>query len=265
MKNFIIITESINFIEENLCNDITREAIAEHCHVSLSMLEKLFRYALHISIKDYILRRRMTQAAKDLTESSISITDLAMKYQFNSVEVFSRAFRRVWNVNPSQFKSTWRFTGIYPKKNFIYNEGDDLAMAGRKVDMSESYEFIRQCQGSYVLCFDMQNLVATNAVSTKAGDLALLEMAGRIDRASSEDMLLMRIGGDEFALITGLYDIKEAEQLRDRVLSQNGNTISFEGRDYPVSLWCGITQVPERLRYNEFFTDLHKAITESKA
>ncbi len=75
----------------------------------------------------------------------------------------------------------------------------------------------------------------------------------------------MRIGGDEFALITGLYDIKEAEKLRDRVLSQNGNTISFEGRDYPVSLWCGITQVPERLRYNEFFTDLHKAITESKA
>ena len=77
-------------------------------------------------------------------------------------------------------------------------------------------------------------------------------------------MLLMRIGGDEFALITGLVDIKEAEKLRDQVLSQNGNTICFEDKDYPVSLWCGITQVPERLRYSEFFSDLHKAILESK-
>ena len=186
MKNFIILTESINFIEENLCSDLDREAIAEHCHISLSTLEKLFRYALHISIKDYILKRQMTQAAKDLTGSCNSITDIAMKYQFNSVEVFSRAFKRVWNVNPSQFKLNWRFTGIYPKKNFSFNEGEDLDMARKKVDMTEAYDFLKERQGSYVLCFDMQNLMAINLVSRKVGDLALLEMAGRIDKAASE-------------------------------------------------------------------------------
>ena len=66
MNNFMVLTESINFIEDNLCEPITREDIAAHCYVSLSKLEKLFRYALHISIKDYISRRRMTQAAKDI-------------------------------------------------------------------------------------------------------------------------------------------------------------------------------------------------------
>lgn len=54
MKNFMILTESINFIELNFCEPITRKDIANHCHVSVSMLEKLFRYALNLSIKDYM-------------------------------------------------------------------------------------------------------------------------------------------------------------------------------------------------------------------
>lgn len=132
MKNFVILTESINFIERNLCEPITREDIANHCFVSLSMLEKLYRYALGLSIKTYISRRRMTQAAKDIAQEGSSITDIAMKYQYGSVEVFSRAFKRVWNVNPSDFKEKWKFTGIFPKINYEFKEGDDLEMARKK-------------------------------------------------------------------------------------------------------------------------------------
>jgi AraC family transcriptional regulator len=84
----MILTESISYIEQNLCEPITRSDIAGHCYCSLSMLEKMFRYALHLSIKEYITKRRMTQAAKDIVRSDISITDIAMKYQFNSAEVF---------------------------------------------------------------------------------------------------------------------------------------------------------------------------------
>ncbi len=46
MKKFIILTESIDFIERNLCEPITRKDISNHCYVALSTLEKLFRYAL---------------------------------------------------------------------------------------------------------------------------------------------------------------------------------------------------------------------------
>ncbi len=264
MKNFVILTESINFIERNLCEPITREDIANHCFVSLSMLEKLYRYALGLSIKTYISRRRMTQAAKDIAQEGSSITDIAMKYQYGSVEVFSRAFKRVWNVNPSDFKEKWKFTGIFPKINYEFKEGDDLEMARKRVDMSEAYDFFRERKGSYVLCFDIQNLTAFNNISSRAGDLAILEMASRIDNAADDSMLLLRIGGDEFALITGLYDYESAKALSEKVLSRNGETIVFEGKELPLSLWCGITRIPESLRYSEFFTDLHNTISESK-
>lgn len=264
MKNFMILTESIDYIERNLCEPITRADIADHCHVSLSMLEKLFRYALGLSIKTYISRRRMTQAARDIAKEGLSITDTAMKYQYSSVEVFSRAFRRVWNVNPSEFSEKWRFTGIFPKINYEFKEGDDLEMARKRVDMSEAYDFFREKKGSYVLCFDIRGLTAFNDISNRAGDLAILEMAARIENAADDNMLLLRIGGDEFALVTGLYDYESARMLAEKVLSRNGETIVFEGKELPLSLWCGITQVPEYLRYGEFFTELHNTICESK-
>ena len=267
MKNFIILTESVNFIEINLCEPISRQDIASHCHVSLSMLEKLFRYALGLSIKTYISRRRITQAAKDISRFDLNITDAAMKYQFNSVEVFSRMFKRVWYVSPSDFaKNKRKFTGIFPKINLHeYNEEEDLYMARKKVDISEAYDFLRSMKNSYVLCFDSQNLMKINDISHKAGDLAILEMASRIDQAASDDMLVMRIGGDEFALMTGLYEYEEAKKLSEKVLAKNGEPIVFEDKKLPLSLWCGIIQVPESLRYSEFFTNMHNAITESKS
>ncbi len=264
MRNFMILTESINYIERKLYEPIIRREIADHCFVSLSMLEKLFHYALGMSIKTYITKRRMTQAAKDIVKNDMRVIDIAMKYQYNSIEVFTRAFKRVWNVNPSEFTNRWRFTGIFPKINYEYKKGDDLYMARKRVDMSEAYDYLRKNKGSYVLCFDIQNLTSFNDVSMKAGDIAILEEASRIDKAATDDMMVMRIGGDEFALITGLYDYDDVKALSEVVLSQNGKPIFFEGKELPVLLWCGITTIPESLRYSKFFTDMHKAITDSK-
>ncbi len=137
-------------------------------------------------------------------------------------------------------------------------------MARKRVYMSEAYDYFREQKGSYVLCFDIQNLTAFNNISKRAGDLAILEMASRIDNAADEIMLLLRIGGDEFALVTGLYDHERARALSERVLGRNGETIAFEENELPLSLWCGITRIPESLRYSEFFTDLYNTISESK-
>ncbi|MDR2899267.1 MAG: helix-turn-helix domain-containing protein [Clostridiales bacterium] len=265
MKNFMVLTESINYIEMNLSEPIKRDDVSRYCFVSLSSLEKLFAYALGMSINTYITKRRMTQAAKDIAMKNISITDIAFKYQYSSVEVFSRAFKRVWQVNPSEFLANWNFTGIFPKINYNFKEGDDLYMARKKVDISESYDYMKSKQNSYVLCFDIQGLTLFNNISLKAGDLAILEMASRIDRYAADDMVILRIGGDEFALLTGFYSLDEAETLSKKILEMNGNPVVFEEQKLPLSLWCGITKIPESLRYDEFFMQLHDTINKVKS
>ena len=77
-------------------------------------------------------------------------------------------------------------------------------------------------------------------------------------------MLTMRIGGDEFALLTGLYEEDKAIAIMNDILKQNGNSIAFEGIEYPLLLWCGITKIPKSLRYSELFNDLHQTIIRVK-
>ena len=134
----------------------------------------------------------------------------------------------------------------------------------KKIDYSEVYEYLRSMKGTYVLCFDMVYLSRLNEISRKLGDIAILEQVSRIEEAATDDMIMFRVGGDEFVLVTGLTDIAKAEEIRQSILAKNGNPIGFEGKEYPVSLYCGITQIPGHLRYSEFYSEVYGAIMQDR-
>ena len=81
MKNFHTLINAINYIEDNLINEVTQQMVADSCYISLSSLQKLFRYAMNLSVKEYISKRRITNAANDLLSSDMTIMDIAFKYQ----------------------------------------------------------------------------------------------------------------------------------------------------------------------------------------
>ncbi|HWT75357.1 MAG TPA: helix-turn-helix domain-containing protein [Mobilitalea sp.] len=260
MKNFYILTDAINYIEDNLCNDFTLEDVAEACYSSLSGLKKLFGYTFHLGLKEYISKRRMTHAAQDLLKLDSSITDIALKYQYNSPEVFTRAFFKIWGTTPSAFKKQWRFAGIFPKLLFEYDGG--TIMSRRKLDLSELYDLLKSRTNSYVLCFDMIEMEAINCnYGREAGDKAILECLRRIDSLSEESCLLFRIGGDEFALVTNLQDSEEVRKLGHRILALNGQTILHNNAEIPIGMRAGCTKIiGSNVRYKDLYTDLYKAI-----
>ena len=265
MRNFYLLETAVNYIEDHLCDEITTQNVADVCCFSLSGMQKLFRYALHHGIKEYIGKRRLTKAASDLVTGSDTVLDIAMRYQYNSQEVFARAFKRMWDVQPSLFRETWRFTGLFPRLNYQFSQGDDSAMARKTVDISQAYEMFQSLEGTYVICFDIIGLMPINELSSEAGDKAILETARRIDAAAEEDMLVMRIGGDEFALVTGKPDAQLAQRLMTKALSLNGQPIQWSGKEIPLSVRAGITQIQkDHLRYNELFTQMHQTIDLSR-
>lgn len=262
MRNFYVLTDALGYIEKNLENPLTQEEIAESCYCSVSALQKLFRYALRLGVKDYIARRRLTQAAGDLLPTDAKVLEVALKYQYQSPEVFSRAFARVWGTTPSAFRREWKFSGLYPKVEGFVQGGDGLAT--KRVDISEIYQVLRNMADTFVLCFDIYQLMPINEISHVAGDLAIVECLKRIDQAASEDMLLFRVGGDEFALVTGYTDAARAEDLAQTVLARNGEPIVFEGREIPVSMYAGGIRICGKgLRYAELFPKLQNAVQKA--
>ena len=259
MNNFEILSVVLEFIDENLSGEITAELCAKKCSYSLSNLQKMFRCTFHIGVSDYIARRRLTAAAKELIETDIPILDIALKYGYNSHEVFTRAFARLWGVTPSKFRKSSRFSEIFPKfDNYVQitdEKGNVIMTSKIRFDVSHLYDFIKDHRGKYAVCFDIVQLMYINdTYGSAAGDIAIAECLRRIDENAGDDMLPIRIGGDEFVLITDYSDIKDAQAAAEKILSLNGGTVKSGGNEFEVSMRAGYVLIPDgNLRYNKLF------------
>ena len=95
------LTRAIQFIESNLIHEITLNDVANHAYASNAHFQRMFSLATGITIGDYIRNRRLSLAGQDLLLSNNRIIDIAMKYQYDSQESFTKAFNRFHGITPS--------------------------------------------------------------------------------------------------------------------------------------------------------------------
>ena len=256
--------DSLEFIEKNLKEDINTVSICRFCGCSKSSLEKVFRCVINISVHDYIVRRRMMLAAKEISGTDKSLLEIAFEYGYTSNESFTRAFKKIWNVNPSEVRGRKMFE-LFPKLRMPKVEGDEYIMSRKNVDISELYDLFVERKNCYFVCCDIKSLIPINEISHKAGDLAILEAMNRLNRYAGEDDLVFRIGGDEFCVLTASEDDAYAEKIKDAVLSENGNTFVYEDMEIPLTLYAACMKYSNKhLKYNALFAELHNSIKEVK-
>jgi AraC family transcriptional regulator len=104
MSNITSMFEAVEFIEDNLKEEIAVADIAEAVSYSLYHFCRVFNQVIHHSPYDYLIRRRLSESARELIETDKKITEIAFDYQFNSPETYSRAFKRMFDMQPSQWK-----------------------------------------------------------------------------------------------------------------------------------------------------------------
>lgn len=260
MNKFEILSQALDYIEENLGTGVTPEECAEKCGYSLSNMQKMFKCVFHIGIGEYISRRRITLAARDLLKTDSTILDIALKYGYNSHEVFTRAFTRLWGVTPAKYRKSSRFSEIYPKlgrnEQLLDEKGNEIMSSKIRFDVSHLYDFISERRGKYVICFDTCHLLPVNEkYGRAAGDAVIAECLRRIDEAADDDMLPVRIGGDEFVLITNTDDKEKADKIAEKALCHNGEKIVSGGNEIEVSMHMGMEKIPDSgaIRYNKLF------------
>lgn len=106
---------AIEFIEDHLQEDITVADIATAAGYSLYHFVRTFNQIVQHTPYDYLMRRRLSEAASDLILSDHRIIDISIKYQFNNHETFTRAFKRMFDIQPSQFREG----GMIPNRNLM--------------------------------------------------------------------------------------------------------------------------------------------------
>ena len=103
----VLISQAKEFIKSNYHNDISIKNIADACFTSESYLYKLFKKKMNITIGEYITNCRIAAACDLLTNTEMSLLDIAFQCGFNSQSYFSYCFKKNTGLSPKDFKKSY--------------------------------------------------------------------------------------------------------------------------------------------------------------
>lgn len=98
------LNRAIDYIEENITENITCEDVAKHIYISSFHFQRTFSLFTGLTVGEYIRNRRLSLAGQELLIGKNRVIDIALKYGYETPESFSKAFTRFHGVTPNEVK-----------------------------------------------------------------------------------------------------------------------------------------------------------------
>jgi AraC family transcriptional regulator, arabinose operon regulatory protein len=99
-----MIDEVCELLAQRLNERLSLEALTKHFPISYERLRKIFRQRMGLSPGEYRIRRRIDRARELLTRSTAPLTDIADALGYDTPFAFSRQFKQVVGVPPSEYR-----------------------------------------------------------------------------------------------------------------------------------------------------------------
>ncbi|ATN01062.1 MULTISPECIES: AraC family transcriptional regulator [Morganellaceae] len=99
-----VVKDIIVWIEQNLDSRLSLDIVAEKSGYTKWHFQRLFKAYTGISLGKYILARRLSCGAYALRVTRCSLLDISLKYRFDSQQTFCRAFKKQFNITPSEYR-----------------------------------------------------------------------------------------------------------------------------------------------------------------
>ena len=101
-KKIVLVCE---YIDANLDNDLSLAVLSQVACLSKFHFHRLFSEFTGLTISKFILMSRLKKASYQLVyQPELKIIDIAFEANFENPESFSRAFKKVFSITPSQFR-----------------------------------------------------------------------------------------------------------------------------------------------------------------
>lgn len=91
------------FIEENLGNELTLNAAAEHVNLSAVYFSRIFKEEEGQNFIDYVTQRRM-QLACELLENNVKTAEICDRIGYHDMKHFYKVFKKNMGISPGQYK-----------------------------------------------------------------------------------------------------------------------------------------------------------------
>jgi len=125
----------IDYCEVNLSHEISLEELADKAGYSVFYFCRLFQAVTGCTPMEYMRKRRLSQAAMELSDTNAYIRDIGYKWGFNSHENFVRAFKKQFGVSPSLYRGVKSSLNLFHRIERINIPFcDDLILTPRFVE-----------------------------------------------------------------------------------------------------------------------------------
>ena len=224
LMNYDSLNKMVKYIEDNLSNEIDLNYLSNIMGSNLFIIERIFMFLTNMSIIDYIKKRRLSKAFEEIRNTNNKIIDIAFKYQYNSASSFNRAFKKLFNITPTECRLGMGSYKIIP---IVYFENNDN-------NYNFEYE-IKKIKAISLCCFhvtanshdDLLYKIRELYRNVKKGnyykDFCLAGMYGIFYK--DFDTYHYYLGSTKYFSELEKYEIKENKYIIFRVLSQKQNDI----------------------------------------
>jgi AraC-like DNA-binding protein len=92
------------FIDETLADPLPLTLVARQAGLSESHFCRVFKEATGLTLTDYINRRRIEWAKKELLKPEARVSEIAFNIGYQSLSQFNRSFARFTGNSPTNFR-----------------------------------------------------------------------------------------------------------------------------------------------------------------
>ena len=99
-----IMNSTLTYMNQHYAEPLSLESVAEFAGFSPSYFSRNFKLFFDMGFLEYLNQKRVSEATNLLSNTTLSIQDIAMKTGFGSIASFNRTFRKIQNCTPSQYR-----------------------------------------------------------------------------------------------------------------------------------------------------------------
>ena len=103
-----VVTQCLQYIQNNICSKISICDLANHCNVSKRTITRHFSEYYHMSVYEYILLSKLKEAAFLLTHSDFSLAEISACLSFSSQSHFCVTFKKLYYYTPQQYREEFK-------------------------------------------------------------------------------------------------------------------------------------------------------------
>lgn len=107
-----IIEKVVRYLSAKHADKISLQKVADHFHINPSYLSSLFKQEMGLGFTEHLCQIRIKEAKRLLTDTNLTMVDIAQKCGFDDQSYFTKVFRKLEATTPKEYRKIHRRSDI---------------------------------------------------------------------------------------------------------------------------------------------------------